>query len=363
MGLKHRARGEGCVFFDARANRWKAVSPWPHRLTRSGKTQREAIDRLKDAVTQRGAMPVRKSRQTWAEFRAAWLQTRKLSVRPRTYIRDEGLLGHTSALDRMPLPKINGQAIQEVLNASAKIHKPATVQLLRTLLKQAFSTALLWHYVGSNPVNGAVVPKIGQGHVTSLETDERKALRDKVRGTDDEALFDLYILVGPRRGEALALAWSDMDLENGTATIRGTLQRHDHELHIGETKTRAGERTIPLPASLVASLKRWRTRQLELKLKAGRRWEDSGLVFTTRWGTPIEPRNVLRKLDALMPGVTVHMLRHTAATFMIRGGVEITEVARILGHASPAITLRVYAHVIRDMSDRSREKLNAIAES
>ena len=118
-------------------------------------------------------------------------------------------------------------------------------------------------------------------------------------------------------------------------------------------KSRSSVRTIRVPAEVVAELRAHRRRQLVARA-AARRWDDeSGLVFLSRYGTPHLPSNVLRALkrDAVRAGigedVRPHLLRHTFSSALLLAGRPVTEVAYLLGHATAATTLSVYAHWVR----------------
>ena len=85
------------------------------------------------------------------------------------------------------------------------------------------------------------------------------------------------------------------------------------------------------------------------RLHAGARWTDSGLVFTTEFGTPVEPRNILRTIETAaaktgVEDVGVHTLRHSAAAAWFDAGVHIKAVADLLGHSSISITGDIYGH-------------------
>jgi integrase len=108
------------------------------------------------------------------------------------------------------------------------------------------------------------------------------------------ALWAVALSMGLRRGEALGLAWSDVDLTAGRLVPRKSLHRVDGELKLEDVKTEGSKTTLPLPRPLVAILRDHRKRQLEERFAAGNQWRESGLVFTTKLGRPIEPRNVNR---------------------------------------------------------------------
>jgi integrase len=142
---------------------------------------------------------------------------------------------------------------------------------------------------------------------------------------------------GLRRGEALALHWSDVDLEAGTIRVSWTLSRTSAGLTFTEPKARS-RRTVPLPDALLDDLRAHRTRQLAERLAAGSMWTDHGLVFPSLTGSPLDPRNALRAFTAAatsagLPGVGLHTLRHTCASLLLAQGVHPRVVMETLGHS------------------------------
>jgi len=158
---------------------------------------------------------------------------------------------------------------------------------------------------------------------------------------------------GLRRGEALALRWDRIALDEGTLKVAATLGRVGNRLVISEPKTDRSRRTVPLNGNVVAMLRKHRAAQAAEQLRAGNQWADSGLVFTTELGGPVDPRNLLRVIEvaakaAGVERIGVHTLRHSAAVSWLESGVHIKAVADLLGHSSIAITGDVYGHTSDD---------------
>lgn len=181
------------------------------------------------------------------------------------------------------------------------------------------------------------------------------------------ALAVLVLRRGLRQGEALALRWSDVDLDSppdGELTVRGTLKRRTgHGLYVDQPKTAAGQRTIPLGAELAAALAAHRKAQLEERLAAGGLWVDTGHVFTTARGLPVDPREASRYWgqwcdDAGVPRRRFHAARHTCATLLLEQGVPLEVVSAILGHSSLAITMDVYGRIGMDAKRRALTSLD-----
>jgi len=124
-------------------------------------------------------------------------------------------------------------------------------------------------------------------------------------------------------------------------------------LVVSEPKTDRSRRPVPLGAPLVAMLRARRKQQAPEQPRAANQWQNSGLVFTTELGTPVEPRNILRTVDmaaakAGMDGVGVHTVRHSAAVAWLEVDVHIKAVADLLGHSSIAVTGDIYGHTSDD---------------
>ena len=147
--------------------------------------------------------------------------------------------------------------------------------------------------------------------------------------------------------------------------IRGRLAVIKTSLNIVEPKSARSRRTIALPAVTVAALRRHRRQQLKARLAAGKNWRDTGLVFTTSIGTPIEPSNLAKAFkrlltDADLPSIRLHDLRHTAATLLLTQGVSPRVVMETLGHSQISLTMNTYSHVLPELQREAAEKMNAL---
>lgn len=194
---------------------------------------------------------------------------------------------------------------------------------------------------------------------------EVKTLFDAIRGDRHEALYILVIATGLRKGEALGLMWSDIDLEAGRLSVGRALQRMDGKLQLVETKTASSIRTLVLPEFASAALKRHRVLQAEEKLLAGAEWQDSGLIFTSRVGTPMDPDNVTKNFKRSLKKAGLrdqrfHDLRHCAATMMLSQGVPARVVMETLGHSQISLTMNTYSHVIPALQEDAAARMDAL---
>jgi integrase len=166
----------------------------------------------------------------------------------------------------------------------------------------------------------------------------------------------LALLSGARRGELLALRWCDLDVDKGSIRIERSLEHtRAGGLRFKEPKTPDSVRVISLPAGAVEALKAHRVRQLKQRMMLGQGGRPE-LVFTTLDGDPITP-DVLSKAWSRqtaakgMPQVHFHALRHTHASMLISEGIDIVQISKRLGHASPTITLNTYSHLFKKDDD------------
>ena len=182
-----------------------------------------------------------------------------------------------------------------------------------------------------------------------------------------EALYAAFVLVlvlGLRRGEVLGLAWEQVDLDEAELYVAEQLQRVRHELVRREVKTETSEAPLPLPDLCAAALKIRKKQQDADRDRAGDGWIDTGLVFTTRYGTPIEPRNFNRSFDrciitARVPRITVHGTRKTCASLLAALDVHPRVAMRILRHSKIAVTMEIYTEA---PSDATRDALRKLGD-
>jgi integrase len=198
-----------------------------------------------------------------------------------------------------------------------------------------------------------------------LSPPEIQSLLASARPGFEQTLFETAYLTGAREGELLALRWTDLELPkegSGKMVIRRSLSwaRLKGEVtrpRYFPPKTKAGRRTISIPALLVADLKRW-------KLQCPQ--SEEGLVFPTLEGKPVCRDWLLRVAfypalsRARLRRVTFHTLRHSCASAMIAGGAPITEVQHRLGHANPAITLQVYSHFFKHTEGSTADEMASV---
>ncbi len=147
--------------------------------------------------------------------------------------------------------------------------------------------------------------------------------------------------------------------------MRASLQRVDKKLRLVELKTKRSRRSVALPEVAVSALRRHRVRQMEERLLAGSRWQDTGMVFTSTIGTLLEPRGVSRRFHSALekaglPRKRFHDLRHTCASLLLVQGVHPRVVMQILGHSQIAVTMDTYSHVLDELRREAAGRMDAL---
>jgi integrase len=171
-------------------------------------------------------------------------------------------------------------------------------------------------------------------------------------------------VLGLRRGEVLGLAWDQIDLDDAELYVGQQLQRVGHQLLRREVKSEISEAPLPLPDLCITALKIRRAQHDEARARAGDAWVDNGLVFTTRHGTPIEPRNFTRSFDrrinkAKVRRITVHGTRKSCGSLLAALDVHPRVAMQILRHSKIAITMEIYTEVV---SSATREALRKLGD-
>ncbi|MEO3824560.1 site-specific integrase [Actinomadura sp. B10D3] len=179
------------------------------------------------------------------------------------------------------------------------------------------------------------------------------------------ALYHLIAFRGLRRGEACGLRWADVDLDEGTIRVRWQITQIGGHTEQGRPKSEAGERQVTLDQHTIKQLAAHRARHNQEHLAAGDTWNDTGFVFTREHGEPLAPMGVseqflLLAMEAGLPPVRLHDLRHGAATILLRAGHDLKVVQETLGLSSINIASDTYTSVLPDLARQSAEDAAAV---
>lgn len=383
---KHRANGEGTIYrrsdgiWIGRLMVGTRLDGKPDVRQVSAKTQaacREKLDVLKAQVSSGTLASTDTAGLTLSAFLDIWLGAVKSNRRPATYVRYRGYVeGHVKpALGSKKLAKLGHADVQAFLDAKrdekrtrGKSAKPLSARTLHNLYV-ALGTALTWAvrkgYIAVSPMARVDAPRFVRTEVKPLTAEQTSRLLDAAEQASDPllGLWTLAAYTGARKGELLGLTWDDVDLEAGTIHIRRSLRRVRNGVpEYEDPKTARSRRVLDLAPDAISALKAHRDRQaFALGHQGG---EDA--VFTSRTGTPLDTDNVTKRFRRALERAGLplrtrfHDLRHGAATMMLDAGETVPTVAEYLGHATPAVTMTIYAHAVPGSKKRAAERLGAI---
>ena len=384
---KKRGQGEGSIY-KMQDGRWRAAVTTGKnadgRLKRkvfTAATRHEVADDLAKALRDMHlGIPIVSEKQPLSRFLAHWLeQVVTARVRPKTLRTYSDLVKlHISpAIGDIPLGKLSPQRVREFLNAKLETGlSPRTVKHLLVTLRGALAVAVKDGQIPRNVAALVDPPRAPKPEVQALDPDQARAFLEAVKGSRFEAAYTAAVAVGMRQGEILGLQWSDLDLETGLLTVRAALQRVNKRLIQVEPKSATSRRSMRLPAACVSALVAHKTDQDLERKWAGTRWQETGYVFTTRIGTPVDPRDLLRDYYAItrpkpkrtgdpppklpFPPVRFHDLRHSAATLLLAQGVSPRYITELLGHSQVSFTMQTYAHVLPEVQKQTAAAMDEI---
>jgi integrase len=355
MPARRRANREGSIW-QRQDGRWTGAA---YVLTTAGTFRRVYVyGRTRDAVHARlvqlqdrsaRGIPLPDHAWTVGEYLDYWLENiARPTIRPTTYAKYEVFirLYLRPGLGRHRLDRLSVATVQSWLNGRlASGDSVAKVQVMRRVLAAALTRAMREELISRNVARLATLPPERPARLQPWSVAEARAFLQAAHGDPLYPALVLLLVYGLRRGEVLGLSWKDVDLEQGVIRIRQQLFRVSGRLQLGPVKTAAGRRDLPLLGIARDAL----IRQASLRIIGGNshEWTARDLVFTTRTGRPVEPRNLARSFEritakARLRTIRLHDLRHTAATLLKDLGVPARDTMDILGHTRIAVTMEVY---------------------
>ena len=350
-----REHGKGQVRYDEARRMWRGqVTIDGKRRSVSGRTEGEAranLDKLLTAPETDDAEGV----WTLGGWLGRWVDETEGSA--NTVANRRWAIEHLKPLHKRHIDRLGALEVEAVLRAKQGdgLGRSSLVRI-RTVLAMALDEALRHHLVGENIARVVRIPKGAHG------TAERRALTPEETGRLLEAaaldaegiVVPLGYYLGLRPGEVCGLTWSDIDLDAATLTVAQMRRREpDGSLTFCDPKAKSGRTFTHLRPEVLDALRRHKAAQAAAGL-----WSHTGLVVSTRTGTPIDPSNHRRALTriaeaaGIFGGLTPNELRHTFATHFVSHGKSLTELSVAMGHKNERMAMLHYNHPGRivDMS-------------
>ncbi len=369
---QRRTRGEGSVF-EREDGRWVARIPLGNRQRKEEyyDTRGEAERARRRMLNERDAGKLVTGRdQTLEEYLLYWLDAHRMTVRKTTYIMHRSYLYARiiPPLGHLMLRKITVEHFQALYQGWERELSPNTIRTIHGIIRHALEDAVNWKKLPYNPVQHVKLPRARKPDIPMLDKEKVEQLLACAQQTKLYALFRIALLLGLRRGELLALKWSDIDHEAALLKVQHSVaymkdpEIGKHRFIVGPPKTRASKRTIHLPRDIVEVLRLHREQQAEVQAKAPH-WEGLDLVFCNGYGNYIDPnyvRDMFRKIlkAAGLERMKFHALRHNANSILRKMKIDAVVRKEILGHEKIDMTEEVYGHATQEDHQEAAQKID-----
>jgi integrase len=330
----------------------------------SEKSAKIARDKARVAIANREYIPAGKL--TVGDFMQSWISIHSQNIKLTT------LDGYKDLIDAYIIPMIGGIKLQELrpnhvqqfytdlLTKPGRGGKPlsrSTVHYAGSILKKAFKYAVdVDGLLTSNPVSKVPLPSADAPKFSPWSFGELKQFFVHAKEHRLFFFFWLSAFTGARRGELLALRWSDFD---GTfiEISKSRTKAGNVVVELSSTKVgNNGQRRVRLDQATIEQFQAHRKRQIVERLAIGEAWNDTSYIFVQENGLPLYPNTpstVFRKIikKAELRSTRVHDLRHLHATELLRQGEQLHVVAERLGHRDAMVTATIYAHVTNEQAE------------
>lgn len=309
--------------------------------------------------------------KTYKELASLWWDSYKNTVKPNTQQSTKGLLKvhilpvfGDYKLDKLTTPIIQQQVNKWADRANKGVKGAyANYNLLHNVNTRILQYGVAMQLIQHNPARDVIVPRKQQKEKTKIKFLDRQELKQFLNylNTLDQSIYEnlfdfvLYtflLATGLRISEALALEWSDIDLESGAVSVNKTLNRYQET---NAPKSKSGYRDISIDKATILMLKQYKNRQQVQSWQLGRSETVVFSVFTEKYAYACNLRRRLNKhfKNAGVTNVSFHGLRHTHATIMLYAGIQPKDLQHRLGHSDISMTLNTYVHATKEGAQKS----------
>lgn len=402
--MAKRIRGEGSVFYDEGKKLWTLVKTYElpggdkkqKRIT--GKTEKSLkrnIAKFEENLEQNQSISTNTTIEKWiAEWLDAYVKPPVLKQKTYENYRDR-LAYLLPLIGKRRLNMLTTKELQEVFKklyaeGGAKNQGLAahSVNRIRSYLKSALNAAIDNGLISKNPVNATKPLKEAKADIVVMNENEVKRFLEISKsgsyvtfgvknpkylkhniGTQylQKSYYNfvnLALATGMRCGEIRGLSWQCVDFDAGTIRVEEQLvSTNDYADMYDDPKTYHSVRTIVVDKTVLTELREFKVYQKEYAEILGDKFlNEHDLVFTNTFGKPVSYTNFRKRYFVKMLGAasisskyTIHCMRHTHATLLLKAGVNVSVVSKRLGHSSTSVTLNIYAHVLNEMERTASE--------
>lgn len=308
---------------------------------------------------------------TYKQLVDLWWDSYKNTIKPNSRQSMEGTIRKhilpafgDYKLDRLTTPIIQQQVNKWADNANRGVKGAyANYSFLNNINRRILQYGVTMQLLQHNPARDVIVPRKQQNKEQKVKFFSNQELKQFLEYLDsldqsnygvffDYVLYKILLATGCRIGEALALEWSDIDLEAGTISVTKTLNRYQET---NTPKSKSGLRDIEIDKATVLLLKQYKKRQQAHAWTLGRSVDVVFTPFTTKYAYATLLRKRLQKhfKAAGVPDIGFHGFRHTHATIMLYAGLEVKDLQYRLGHSNISMTLNTYVHATKENAKKA----------
>jgi integrase len=277
----------------------------------------------------------------------------------------DALYGDLSIERVVEVTKPDGSTVKRTQRAL----KNKTIKNVHLQISKIFRDAERSELVPRNPADRANPPRVmtsPDDEIKAWDAEELQIFHRHIGGDRWYPAMRLASMTGMRRGEVLGLRWMDLDFDRGSLAVRQAIVAAGYGTYVDTPKSHR-PRTIDLDPITLKALRGRRKQQLEERVAAGSDYFTSDLVFTRADGSLVHPDTFTQAFDRKVEQtglrrITLHGLRHTHATLLLKAGVPVQVVSQRLGHSDPGFTLRQYGHVLPSMQADAVSKIAAMVD-
>ena len=397
----------------------KVITFSPNQNATPKQQEKEALkhameweDKLKNGESYEG------QEVSFAEYADRWLTNIKQEVAYSTYQSYERIVNKKILpfFAVYKVAKIKTPLVEEFYK-TLRGNANGTIQKIANVLSGMFRTAVRWQMIQVNPCRDAKVPKnkeeesalkyftpeqslmflksldmtfetVVKGHQRTDDTGKHYVVEDYTEQRklplQLKVFYTLSLYCGFRKGETLALQWSDIDFEKKEISITKSVGKTEKGVALKKPKTATSVRTVSLPEKILPLLKQYKREYALYRLQLGTEWKGAENLFIQNDGTLmgystsyqafrrhlerynnwVQNNREDAKKQGLepLPNITLHGLRHSCATLLNYLDVNIIDISKVLGHAKASTTMDIYAHSFQEQNRVAANKLNAFLE-
>lgn len=378
--MAKRGQGEGTISKRPDGTWWARITVGrtpdgkQKRKAFYGKTRKEVQEKLTAAASDLYAGTyIEPSKMTLEQWFVIWMRDyRKQFVKPDTYRNNAFAINKylNPILGRVALKDIRRDMCQKIMSdLAAKGLSRSRISDICFTLHMALDVAVDNEMIVKNPAERLKLPPHQKKEARVLTPDEQERLIKELRNCRRGDLFEFILYTGLRIGEAVAITWDDIDLDNAILDINKTQivwsvdadGSTKYQPGYGSPKSKAGIRKIPLIPEAIDIIESLRKEREDLE-RQGIIPSSNTIFLNTRGGAFIKTGayDILRKATATagIEGVHPHTLRHTFATRGLEHGIELKVMQELLGHSTLSMTADIYTHVLQESKKDSIMKLS-----